>query len=67
MVRMCKSNKGDRGALSNDSLSDDEKEQLEIERQRQETASALSEEDYQISYALDIINGLSIYNEGRID
>ncbi len=56
-----------RGALSNDSLSDDEKEQLEIERQRQETASALSEEDYQISYALDIINGLSIYNEGRID
>ena len=51
-----------RGALSNDRLSEEEKEQLEFERQEQEKSETLRLEDYQMSYALDIIKGLGIYN-----
>ena len=50
-----------RGALSNDSLTDEERKQLEIERETQEKVATIKLEDYQISYALDIIRGLSIY------
>ncbi len=50
-----------KGALSNDSLSDDERDQLEIERKNQEQAATIRQDDYQISYALDIIKGLNIY------
>ena len=55
-----------RGALSNDSLNDDEKEQLDLENKRKENSAAIKEEDYQISYALDIIRGLTIYNEEKL-
>ena len=55
-----------RGALSNDSLNDDEKEQLDLENRRKENSAAIKEEDYQISYALDIIRGLTIYNEEKL-
>ena len=51
-----------RGALSNDSLSDSEKKQLELEREKQEKSATLRQDDYQIAYALDIIKGLRIYN-----
>ena len=50
-----------RGALSNDSLSEEEKEQLELERRNQEKSDAIKKEDYQISYALDILTSLTIY------
>ncbi len=50
-----------KGALSNDSLSEAEKEQLELDGQKQEDAARRWQEDYQISYALDIIKGLNIY------
>ena len=50
-----------KGALSNDSLSEAEKEQLELDSQKQEDAARRWQEDYQISYALDIIKGLNIY------
>ena len=56
-----------RGALSNDSLSDDEKEQLELERQNQEKSAAIKLEDYQISVALDLIKGLSIYDRQKLN
>ena len=56
-----------RGALSNDSLSDEEKKQLELDREKQEKSATMRQEDYQIAYALDIIKGLSIYNNEKLD
>ncbi|SHI78641.1 S41 family peptidase [Wenxinia saemankumensis] len=48
-----------RGALTNESLSDDEMQTLEEERDRAEAAAQLREEDYQLAYAIDILKGLS--------
>ena len=48
-----------RGALDNDSLSEDEVRQIEADRARAEDAAALREEDYQLAYAIDILKGLS--------
>ncbi|MEM1075788.1 MAG: S41 family peptidase [Pseudomonadota bacterium] len=48
-----------RGALNNDSLSDDEIKQIEEDRAKAEAAAALREEDYQLAYAIDILKGLS--------
>ncbi|MCF2871678.1 S41 family peptidase [Octadecabacter sp. G9-8] len=48
-----------RGSLSNDSLTEDEIEQIQADRMRAEDAAALREEDYQLAYAIDILKGLS--------
>ncbi len=48
-----------RGRLDNDSLTEDERRQIEEERQKAEDAAALREEDYQLAYAIDILRGLS--------
>ncbi|MCH2165796.1 MAG: S41 family peptidase [Marinovum sp.] len=48
-----------RGSLGNDSLSEDEIEQIEADRAKAEAAAALREEDYQLAYAIDILKGLS--------
>jgi len=48
-----------RGALSNDSMSEDERRQLEADRARAEESAKLREEDYQLAYAVDILKGLS--------
>ncbi|MEP3036795.1 MAG: peptidase S41, partial [Pseudoruegeria sp.] len=48
-----------RGSLSNDSISEDERKQLEEDRQRAEDAAKLREDDYQLAYAIDILKGLS--------
>ena len=48
-----------RGAISNDSMTDDEKKQLEEDRARTEEAAKLRDEDYQLAYAIDILRGLS--------
>lgn len=48
-----------RGALDNDSLTEDEIEQIQADRLRAEDAAALREEDYQLAYAIDILKGLS--------
>jgi len=48
-----------RGAISNDSMTDDEKKQLEEDRARTEDAAKLRDEDYQLAYAVDILRGLS--------
>jgi len=48
-----------RGSLSNDSLTDDQIEQIEADRARAEEAADLREEDYQLAYAIDILKGLS--------
>ncbi|NDW54143.1 S41 family peptidase [Aliiroseovarius sp. PrR006] len=48
-----------RGSLNNDSLSDDERRQIEEEREAAEEAARLRDEDFQLSYAVDLIKGLS--------
>lgn len=48
-----------RGALDNDSLSEDEIRQIELDRARAEEAAQLREDDYQLAYAVDILRGLS--------
>jgi carboxyl-terminal processing protease len=47
------------GAISNDSMTEDEKKQLEEDRARTEEAAKLRDEDYQLAYAVDILRGLS--------
>jgi carboxyl-terminal processing protease len=48
-----------RGSLENDSLTEDEKKILEEDRRHKEETARLREEDYQLSYAIDILRGLS--------
>jgi carboxyl-terminal processing protease len=48
-----------RGAISNDSMTDEEKKQLQEDRARTEEAAKLRDEDYQLAYAVDILRGLS--------
>jgi carboxyl-terminal processing protease len=48
-----------RGALNNDSLTEEELSQIEEEQARAEAAAQLREEDYQLAYAIDILKGLS--------
>ena len=48
-----------RGALDNDSLSEDEVRQIEEDRARAEEAAQLREQDYQLAYAIDILKGLT--------
>jgi len=49
-----------RGSISNDSLSEDERKQLEDERAEFEAAAKRRAEDAQMASALDIIKGLSV-------
>jgi len=51
-----------RGSLENDSLSEDERKILEEDRARREETARLRAEDYQLSYALDILHGLAALN-----
>lgn len=48
-----------RGAITNDSMSEDEQKLLEEERARTEEAAKLRDEDYQLAYAVDILRGLN--------
>ncbi len=48
-----------RGAITNDTMSDDEKRVWEEEQAKAEAAAKLREEDYQLAYAIDILEGLS--------
>lgn len=48
-----------RGSLGNDSLTEDERRQIEEDRERAEAAAALRDQDYQLAYAIDILKGLS--------
>jgi carboxyl-terminal processing protease len=52
-----------RGSLTND-LSDDERKLLEEERDRHEATALLRQEDFQLAYALDLLAGLAIYENG---
>jgi carboxyl-terminal processing protease len=48
-----------RGSLGNDSLSEDERKQIEAERAEVEEVAKLRERDYQLAYAIDILKGLN--------
>ena len=48
-----------RGAITNDSMTEDERQLLDEERARIEETAKLRDEDYQLAYAVDILRGLS--------
>ncbi|MFI0397327.1 S41 family peptidase [Paracoccus jiaweipingae] len=48
-----------RGALNNDSISAEEKKQIEQEAKEVEATAKLRDEDYQLAYAVDILKGLA--------
>lgn len=48
-----------RGSLDNDSLTEDEIDQIEEDRARAQEAADLREQDYQLAYAIDILKGLN--------
>lgn len=48
-----------RGALNNDSITDEERKQIEEEAKEVEATAKLREEDYQLAYAVDILKGLA--------
>lgn len=49
-----------RGSLSNTDVSEDELRQLEEDEARVRATAELRQEDYQLAYAIDILNGLSV-------
>jgi carboxyl-terminal processing protease len=48
-----------RGAITNDSMTDDERRVLQEEQAKAEEAAKLRQDDYQLAYAIDILKGLS--------
>ena len=54
-----------RGSLDNDSLSEKERKQIESERAIAEEAATLREDDFQLSYAIDLLKGLSKIQTGN--
>lgn len=51
-----------RGSLSNDSLTEEDKARRAAEEELHQRRLELREEDYQLSYALDLLQGLSVYS-----
>jgi len=49
-----------RGAITNDSLTDDERTQLEADRAAKEAAAKLKVQDNQLAYAIDLIKGITV-------
>jgi len=54
-----------RGRLDNDSLTEDERKQIEEERAAAEEAAKLRDEDFQLSYAVDLLKGLSAISDAK--
>ena len=50
-------------SLLNDSLTDDERKFLEDERKKQEETAKMRNDDYQLSYALDVLKGLATLSQ----
>ncbi|MFZ7091780.1 S41 family peptidase [Primorskyibacter sp. 2E233] len=51
-----------RGRLDNDSLTEDEIEQIKADQAKAEAAAKLRLEDYQLAYAIDILHGMAALN-----
>ncbi|MCA8881047.1 MAG: S41 family peptidase [Rhodobacteraceae bacterium] len=54
-----------RGRLENDAVSEDELKQLQEEEARAKESAELRKEDYQLAYAIDILNGLSVLSHNQ--
>lgn len=54
-----------RGSLDNDSLSEDEKRQIEEDRAKAEEAAQLREDDFQLAYAIDLLKGLNALGNSK--
>ncbi len=54
-----------RGSLNNDSITEDERRQLEEERAKVEEAAKLREDDFQLAYAIDLLTGLRALDSGK--
>lgn len=54
-----------RGSLNNDSLTDDERTQIESEREAALAAAELRDKDYQLAYAIDVLHGLAAINPAK--
>ncbi|ATI40878.1 peptidase S41 [Pacificitalea manganoxidans] len=59
IARRSRSESSLRGALDNDSLTEDEREQIIKEQEAAEEAAKLRVDDYQLAYAIDILKGLN--------
>ncbi len=49
-----------RGRLDNDSLTEEQRKQVEEERRLAEEAAKLRDEDYQLAYAIDLLKGMAV-------
>jgi carboxyl-terminal processing protease len=49
-----------RGSLDNDSFSEEEREQMEADREAAIKSAELREQDYQLAYAIDLLKGLRV-------
>jgi carboxyl-terminal processing protease len=49
-----------RGSLDNDSLSEEEREQMEADREAAIKSAELREQDFQLAYAIDLLKGLRV-------
>ncbi len=54
-----------RGALDNDSVTEDERRQIEEARKAAEEAAKLRDEDFQLSYAVDLLKGLATFGAAK--
>ncbi len=54
-----------RGALSNDSMTEDEKKVFEEEQKQAEETAKRRKDDYQMAYAIDIIKGLTVAGQAN--
>ncbi len=54
-----------RGALDNDAITDEERARLEQARKEAEEAARLRDEDFQLSYAVDLLKGLATLSQGN--
>ena len=54
-----------RGSLSNDSLTEDQRNLLEEERKEAEEAAELRNDDAQLAYALDVLKGLAVLGQAN--
>ena len=51
--------------MENDSLSDNEKQRLEEEERMLKEKAKLRRDDYQLSYALDLLKGFSVLQQNN--
>ena len=52
-----------RGSLTNDSLSESDKKQLEEEEKELNEKAKLRRDDYQLSYAIDLLKSFSVLQQ----